>query len=161
MMTSSSEAAAGELVQLYIYDLSGGMARTFSQMLLGRQVRGRMSPTLAREATPAAPAVTPCCWRHLPPHSTAPHSNPHPLCAADRGHLAHRGGGGRHGAFLRGGHQHCAGRGHAVWAAPASAGPGVSACQQLALLSSAGGTRTPHFLLLPHPLHCPQAAAGR
>ena len=78
-MTSSSEAAAGELVQLYIYDLSGGMARTFSQMLLGRQVRGRMSPNVAREATPAAPAVTPCCWRHLPPHPTAPHSTPTPF----------------------------------------------------------------------------------
>ena len=30
--------AEGELVQLYIYDLSGGMARTFSPMLLGRTV---------------------------------------------------------------------------------------------------------------------------
>ena len=28
----------GELVQLYIYDLSGGLARAFSPMLLGKQV---------------------------------------------------------------------------------------------------------------------------
>lgn len=28
----------GDLVQLYIYDLSGGMARSLSQMLLGRQI---------------------------------------------------------------------------------------------------------------------------
>lgn len=28
----------GELVQLFVYDLSGGMAQTFSQMLLGKQV---------------------------------------------------------------------------------------------------------------------------
>jgi hypothetical protein len=28
----------GELVELYVYDISGGMARTFSQMLLGKQV---------------------------------------------------------------------------------------------------------------------------
>jgi hypothetical protein len=30
--------AEGEPVQLYVYDLSGGMARAFSQMLLGRTV---------------------------------------------------------------------------------------------------------------------------
>ena len=32
--------AEGTVVQLYVYDLSGGMARTFSPMLLGRQVGG-------------------------------------------------------------------------------------------------------------------------
>lgn len=31
--------AEGEAVQLFVYDLSGGMARAFSQMLLGRTVR--------------------------------------------------------------------------------------------------------------------------
>lgn len=30
--------AEGDPVQLFVYDLSGGMARTFSQMLLGRTV---------------------------------------------------------------------------------------------------------------------------
>ncbi|PSC68604.1 desumoylating isopeptidase 1 [Micractinium conductrix] len=35
---SASAAVAGELVQLFIYDLSGGLARSFSQMLLGRQI---------------------------------------------------------------------------------------------------------------------------
>jgi hypothetical protein len=31
--------AEGEAVQLYIYDLSGGMAKAFSRMLLNKQVR--------------------------------------------------------------------------------------------------------------------------
>lgn len=43
--------AEGEAVQLFVYDLSGGMARAFSQMLLGRTVRtkekqGRLMPHL-------------------------------------------------------------------------------------------------------------------
>lgn len=35
---AEASTPTGELVQLYIYDLSNGMARTFSQMLLGRQI---------------------------------------------------------------------------------------------------------------------------
>ena len=36
---STMPEAEGEAVQLFVYDLSGGMARAFSQMLLGRTVR--------------------------------------------------------------------------------------------------------------------------
>ena len=115
---TSAEAAAGELVQLYIYDLSGGMARTFSQMLLGRQVRGRKKMWDAR-SSPSAVGATP------PPHPTAPCPLP-PLCPADRGHLAHRGGGGRHGAFLWRRYQCCPRRRHTLWAPPAGSGSGVS-----------------------------------
>ena len=36
--TTLTAMTTGELVQLYIYDLSGGLARAFSPMLLGKQV---------------------------------------------------------------------------------------------------------------------------
>lgn len=39
-------ATEGDLVQLWIYDLSGGLARMYSQMLLGRQASLRASGSL-------------------------------------------------------------------------------------------------------------------
>lgn len=98
--------AEGEAVQLFVYDLSGGMARAFSQMLLGRTVRNgetggdafayksmctnnRQWRTLVALhgsssfciVLPAAINLTP--WRLIPPsHGVQPGSPPLVLTAS-------------------------------------------------------------------------------
>jgi hypothetical protein len=59
MTTASGMSDVGDPVQLYVYDLSNGLARAMSMMLLGRQA----SPLAAGTAA-APPAASSCLQWH-------------------------------------------------------------------------------------------------